>query len=238
MSISEHAIIGYSGFVGSNLLKQYKKKYKKIDLFNSKNIFKISSNNSYKSVFCAALPAAKWIANKYPNKDKLNTLKLIKNLKNIRTELFVLISTIDVHINHSYGKNRKMLEYFVKNNFQNYLIIRLPGIFGTGLKKNVIYDLINKNELQKIYSNDYFQWYDLDLLKKNIESLKINKNKVYEFYSAPIENKKIINLFNKLDSKKIRLNPIKYKFRPKNGYMFSEKYTLLRIKKFIKKYEY
>ena len=74
--------------------------------------------------------------------------------------------------------------------------------------------------------------------KKNIESLKTNKNKVYEFYSAPIENKKIINLFKKLDSKKIRLNPIKYKFRPKNGYMFSEKYTLLRIKKFIKKYEY
>ena len=96
----------------------------------------------------------------------------------------------------------------------------------------------DKNELQKIYSNDYFQWYDLDLLKKNIESLKTNKNKVYEFYSAPIENKKIINLFKKLDSKKIRLNPIKYKFRPKNGYMFSEKYTLLRIKKFIKKYEY
>jgi nucleoside-diphosphate-sugar epimerase len=238
MGISKHAIIGYSGFVGSNLLKQYKKKYKRIDLFNSKNIFKISNNNSYKSVFCAALPAAKWIANKYPNKDKLNTLKLIKNLKNIRTELFVLISTIDVHFNHVYGKNRKMLEYFVKNNFQNYLIIRLPGIFGTGLKKNVIYDLINKNELQKIYSNDYFQWYDLDLLKKNIESLKINKNKIYEFYSAPIENKKIINLFKKIDSKKVRLNPIRYKFRPKNGYMFSEKYMLLRIKKFIKKYEY
>ena len=238
MSISKHAIIGYSGFIGSNLLNQYKKKYKKIDLFNSKNIFKISSNNFYKTVFCAAMTAAKWIANKYPNKDKQNTLKLIKNLKKIKTELFVLISTIDVHFNHAYGKNRKMLENFVKNNFKNYLIIRLPGVFGIGLKKNIIYDLINKNELEKIYSNDYFQWYDLNLLKKNIENLTTNKNKVYEFYSKPIENKKIINLFKKLDLKKIRLNPTKYKFRPKNGYMFSEKYTLLRIKKFIEKYEY
>ena len=70
-------------------------------------------------------------------------------------------------------KNRKMLEYFVKNNFQNYLIIRLPGIFGTGLKKNVIYDLMNKNELQKIYSNDYFQWYDLEFVKK--KTLKVSK---------------------------------------------------------------
>ena len=191
MGISKHAIIGYSGFVGSNLLKQYKKKYKRIDLFNSKNIFKISSNNSYKSVFCAALPAAKWIANKYPNKDKLNTLKLIKNLKNIRTELFVLISTIDVHINHSYGKNRKMLEYFVKNNFQNYLIIRLPGIFGTGLKKNVIYDLINKNELQKIYSNDYFQWYDLDLLKKTLKVSKLIKIKFMNFTVHLLRIKKL-----------------------------------------------
>ena len=59
MSISKHAIIGYSGFVGSNLLRQYKKKYKKIDLFNSKNISKISNKINYKSVFCAAMPATK-----------------------------------------------------------------------------------------------------------------------------------------------------------------------------------
>ena len=100
MALIRHAIIGYTGFVGSNLLSQYKKKYKKIDLFNSKNISKISNKINYKSVFCAAMPATKWIINKKPSKDKLNTLKLIQNLKKIKTDSFILISTIDIYFDH------------------------------------------------------------------------------------------------------------------------------------------
>ena len=120
------AIIGYSGLIGSNLYRQYKKKYDYIDLFNSKNIHKIKKNNSYELILCAGLPAEKWKANNFPKKDKSNTLKLINYLKKIKTDKFFLISTIDVYFNHTYGKNRMYLEEFVKKNFINYLIIRLP----------------------------------------------------------------------------------------------------------------
>ena len=69
------------------------------------------------------------------------------------------------------------LENFVKKNFKNYSVVRLPGVFGQGLKKNIIYDLINKNQLEKIYYNDRYQWYDLSLLKKNIEEIEKKKKK-------------------------------------------------------------
>lgn len=229
------AIIGYTGLIGSNLFKQYKKNYKYIDLFNSKNIDKIKKKIIYNKIICAGLPAEKWKANKFPKKDKLNTLKLIKNLKKIKTDRFILISTIDIYFKHAYGKNRMYLENFIKKNFKNYFIIRLPGVFGEGLKKNVIYDLINKNQLEKIYYNDHFQWYDLSLLKKNIEEIGKNKKKLYELYSEPIKNKDIIKLLNINYKFKKRADPIIYKFKPINGYFFDKKYILKRIKKFLKK---
>ena len=234
MALIRHAIIGYTGFVGSNLLSQYKKKYKKIDLFNSKNISKISNKINYKSVFCAAMPATKWIINKKPSKDKLNTLKLIQNLKKIKTDSFILISTIDIYFDHVYGKNRKILEDFVKKKFNNYLIIRLPAIFGKGLKKNILYDLLNNNNTDQINTKDKFQWFDLHLLSNEIKKIK-RYNSTVELYSPPILNEKITNLFPNYKAKKINRKKIKYDHKPSTGYYKNEKFILKRINLFIKK---
>ena len=231
------AIIGYSGLIGKNLLNQFKKNYQNIDLFNSKNISKISKKINYNKVFCAALPAEKWKANKYPNKDKKNTLKLINNVKNLNTNQFILISTIDINFDHPYGKNRKNFEKFVKKNFSNYLIIRLPAVFGEGLKKNIIFDLMNKNELNKIYYNDKFQWFDLSSLKKKINSITKTRKKIFEFYSEPIMNKEIIKLFKLEHEFKKRDKPVIYNFKPIDGYDSNKKLIIKALKKFIKKNE-
>ena len=235
MPKSNAAIIGYTGLIGSNLLDQYKKKFSKIDLFNSKNINKINNKKEYNIVFCAGLPAAKWLANKAPIKDKKNTEKLIRNLKNIKTKKFVLISTIDVHFKHAYGHNRKYLEKFIKNKFRNNYILRLPGVFGKGLKKNIIFDLLNKNSIDQIYLNDKFQWYDLaDLFKDISKIFKNNKLGLNELYSVPISNYEIINLFKKIKIDKKRLKPINYSIKPKEGFCKNKKYILSRIKNFIR----
>ena len=238
MQFKRAAIIGYSGLIGKNILEQIKNKIKKIYLFNSKNIQELNSKSIYDIVFCAGLPAAKWIANKYPSKDKKNTLKLIKYLKKVKTKSFVLISTIDVNFKHAYGKNRLYLEKFVRKNFINYLIIRLPGVFGHGLKKNVIFDLLNSNDINKIFINDHFQWYDLSLLIKDIFKIyKNNTNGIYELYSEPISNNEILKKFknNKINQK--RKKPIIYNFKPQSGYYYSKGFILLRLQKFIKSYE-
>jgi len=64
MKLQYIALIGYSGLIGSNFASQIKQKNLKVDYFNSKNISKINTKKKYDLVFCAALPAAKWYANK------------------------------------------------------------------------------------------------------------------------------------------------------------------------------
>ena len=75
------AIIGYTGFIGSNLIRQ-----RHFDNFyNSKNIETIH-NQSFDLVICAGVPAVKWLANKEPVKDRENIQKLISCLQKILTQ--------------------------------------------------------------------------------------------------------------------------------------------------------
>ena len=58
------ALIGYTGFVGGNLMRQ-----QHFDAwYNSTNIHTIDGKN-YSLVVCAGVPAAKWIANREPVQD-------------------------------------------------------------------------------------------------------------------------------------------------------------------------
>jgi hypothetical protein len=74
----------------------------------------------------------------------------------------------------------------------------LPALFGKGLKKNIIYDLIHNNQIQNIPLNSSFQWYNLDWLKKDIEIIINNKIQICNLFTEPIETKEIIRLFKKI----------------------------------------
>ena len=227
----KNVLIGYSGFIGSIL----KKRFKESNLYNSKNISKIKKKE-FNQVICAGIPAQKWLANKYPNKDLRNIKSLINNLKTIKCKLFILISTIDVHKNDDYGRNRKFFEDFVKKNFPIFLIFRLPAVFGKGFKKNILYDLLNDNQIYKINPEDKLQWFDVELLYNEIKKIK-KYNKIIELYSPSISNKKIIKEFTTIKTKKLNRKKIIYNYKPSTGYFKNEKFILSRIKLFIKNYE-
>ena len=167
----KHALIGYSGFVGTTLLKQASFD----SLYRSTTIAKIIGQ-SFERVVCAAAPAQKWIANREPEADRATIDGLIEHLKSLTCEMFVLISTVDVFNNpigidedtavaeaglHAYGLHRLLLEKFVADHFANHLIVRLPGLVGPGLRKNVIFDLLNDNNLHTIDSRGVFQFYPM-----------------------------------------------------------------------------
>ncbi len=145
-------LVGYTGFVGSNLNMQYN-----FDgLYSSKNIEDAYNTKPDILVYCG-VPAQKFIANKNPEEDFEIIQGAIKNIKNICPKKVILISTIDIYSNpidvdedsefevskDAYGKNRHYLENWIQNNFNDYLIVRLPALYGVNLKKNFIYDLIN-----------------------------------------------------------------------------------------------
>jgi hypothetical protein len=179
----KNALVGVTGFVGSTLCKQTSFE----SFYRSTNINEIDGQ-SFDTVVCAAAPAQKWIANKKPQADMANLEGLISHLKTIQCKTFILISTVDVFQNplgvdeqtmvdeaglHPYGMHRRHLEKFVESHFPNHLIARLPGLVGPGLRKNVIYDFLNKNNLNMIESRGVFQfypminlWYDLQVALK------------------------------------------------------------------------
>ena len=201
------AIVGYTGFVGSNLLKFYNFNY----FYNSKN-FNEASNMSFDELYFCGIPAVKWYANKYPLEDKEMIEKIKGVLETISVKKIILISTIDVYenvdlennedydcdllTNHEYGRNRYLFEFFIKNTFTNYNIIRLPALFGCGLKKNIIYDLINNNQLHNIQANSFFQWYDLNWLKNDIDIIINNNIQICNLFTEPLDTKTILEMFN------------------------------------------
>lgn len=126
----------------------------------------------------------KWWANLHPEEDQAGIARLTEPLSEIKAERFTLISTIDVYPSprkvdedtiierknhHAYGLHRLQMEDWAKEHFPSVLIIRLPGLFGPGIKKNVIYDMIHDNNLDKVHPDGVFQYYDLRRLADDIE---------------------------------------------------------------------
>lgn len=176
----KNALIGFSGFVGSTLLKQAS-----FDtLYRSTTISDIRGGQ-FDTVVCAAAPAQKWIANREPVADRQNIEGLIAHLSFVSCKTFILISTVDVFKTpvgvdeetpivedglHAYGQHRRMLEKFVQSHFANHLIVRLPGLVGPGLRKNVIFDFLNDNNLNALDSRGVFQFYPMINLWYDIQT--------------------------------------------------------------------
>lgn len=148
-------LVGHTGFVGSNIYAQAGKEIEAV--YNSKNI-KDSYGTCPDLLIYAGLKAEKYLANNMPEKDMELITQAEHNIAKINPRKLVLISTIDVFKTprkvdensmidtaglEAYGYNRYQLELWVRKNYSDALIIRLPGLFGKNLKKNFIYDYIN-----------------------------------------------------------------------------------------------
>lgn len=201
-----NGLIGYTGFVGGNLLRQHT-----FDrLYNRQNIDNIAQVD-FDVVVCAAPQAVKWWANQNPDEDWQGIERLITALERTRTERFVHLSTIDVfptltgvdetfdchsQDNHAYGRHRLALEDAVRDTFgARAHIIRLPALFGQGLKKNVIYDLMHGNMLDAINPASSFQWYGLNRLWDDINVVLENNLQLCMLATEPIKTQTILEHF-------------------------------------------
>ncbi|KLE32478.1 hypothetical protein AAW00_12800 [Aurantiacibacter luteus] len=147
------ALIGHSGFVGAILSGQHVFPAK----FNSRNVEEIRQKR-FDTVVCAAAPGSMVEANLAPKRDLDAIEILIEHLRDVEARRFVLISSIAVLADFSggcdestqafeevlaYGRHRRMLEAFCEDHFESCLVVRLPALFGPGLRKNFIFDLLN-----------------------------------------------------------------------------------------------
>lgn len=147
------ALVGCTGFVGATLARA-----RPFDgLFHSRNIDEIAGQ-AFDLVVCAGAPASMWAANQDPEADLASLGRLADRLSRVETDRLVLISTIAVFADPAdrptehgaryetaaaYGKHRRALEERLCERFARCLVLRLPALFGPGLKKNFVFDLLN-----------------------------------------------------------------------------------------------
>lgn len=194
------ALIGYTGFVGGNLAAQHKFD----DQYNTSNIDNIDGK-SYDLVVSAATYAEMWRINQEGEKDRAQIDALIAHLTTVKAKKFVLISTVCVYKNPNgadedtpvtlddlppYGQNRYHLEQFVREHF-DALIVRLPGLFGQGLKKNVIFDLLHGNMVDKIHSEGTYQYYNLAHIWKDIQIALDNNLQLLHLAVEPVRTAEV-----------------------------------------------
>ncbi|MEY2549595.1 MAG: hypothetical protein QOD64_2177 [Verrucomicrobiota bacterium] len=172
------ALIGHSGFIGGNAARQWP-----FDaLFNSSNIDEMRGGD-FDEIVCAAPAAEKWKANADPESDVRSIARLETALSETKARRFILISTIDVYprpravderteiddAGEPYGRHRLGLERFVRERFADAIVLRLPGLFGPGLKKNALFDLIHDHLVERIDGRGIFQFYDVGNLRQDVE---------------------------------------------------------------------
>ena len=198
------ALIGCTGFVGSTLARSvfFDDGYHSTDINNIEG-------KSYDLIICAGAPAKKWLANQKPEEDAAIIESLIEHLKQVQARTFVLISTVDVFRSpfgvdetslvslenlHPYGFNRRRLEMFASKQFQHSLIVRLPGLVGTGLKKNILFDFLNNNNIDRIDSRHVFQFYPMINLWQDILVCLQNKLALVNLTAEPVSVEEIARM--------------------------------------------
>lgn len=226
-----HALIGYSGFVGSTLLRQHAFEHQ----FRSTTISKIDGQEFDLAVCCAA-PAQKWIANREPEADLQSINGLIGYLGTIHCSRLVLVSTVDVFKDstgvtedtpvdeeglHPYGLHRRLLERFVEERFPEHLIVRLPGLVGPGLRKNVIFDFLNDNNLPAIDSRSIFQFYPMVNLWYDIQTALMAGLKLVHLTAEPVSVADVSKQgFGSTFDNTLPAPPAAYDFRSRHAALF------------------
>ena len=247
-----NCLIGYNGFVGSNLKNSELLKFD--DLYNSSNIIDIS-NKEYGLVVCAAPSATKWKINKDPMTDLYNIVNLSNILKTVKAERFVLLSTIDIYDkpdypwleghdvrfnSPEYGQNRCLFEKLTLHIFKEKAkIVRLPALYGNGLKKNIIFDLMNDNMIENISLETQFQWYNVSDLEKDINKVIQSEEKIYNLFPEPVLTKEIVKKYfaSKIERCRGTYNKV-YRVKTKHsntGYIYNKDTVLNKMGSFLER---
>lgn len=145
-------LVGSTGFVGGNLMAAHHFEA----CCHSTNVADYYGSRPRLCIY-AGIPAAMYLANSDPEADLDVMRQARENIRRIAPGKLVLISTIAVYADSrgrsehdlpsteglpAYGLNRLRLEQWVREDYPDTLIIRLPALYGKGLKKNFLFDLL------------------------------------------------------------------------------------------------
>ena len=259
-------ITGGNGFLGSYFKKNLKENHiiqtigksnindHKINLLDNKKVNFFFKKNKFDYILhCAAhVPGKGNILNKRHYEENH---KMTENISKYCNSKIIFFSTYKVYadsarigypykINCSkitnYASSKILSENFIIKNKKDYLILRLPTIFGEGVKNGLLFKTIKFNYINnKINEN----WCVLDvnrILKPIIMFLdkKLDKGIYNLSYKSDHSFDIILNKIFKILNKKTRLSPKKRFFLQSTSLNYSKKYfteDLIKYTKYVLK---
>jgi len=197
------ALIGHTGFVGSHVAARHDFD----DLYNTSNIDQIAGRE-YDLVVSAAGRADSHRINEAADEDRGELEAYADILESARIGKLVHVSTVCVYDDTDrcdegtvspaenltpYGLNRRDLETRLMKSFET-LSLRLPQLFGNGIKKGLIYDLVNDHRVEFIRPDGVFQYYDLTRLWDDIGSALDAGLSTVNLATPPVEHRQLARI--------------------------------------------
>jgi|1185.fasta_scaffold17096_2 nucleoside-diphosphate-sugar epimerase len=189
-------LVGHTGFVGRNLNDSFSFRHR----FNSVNSDNMRGLRT-PGMICACLYAEKWRANNDAKADLEQVRSVFETVSAVRADAVILISTIDIYDPpyavdesclpdpeqiHPYGRHRLLFERWMSERFGKLWTIRLPGLFGPHLKKNLIFDLAQNRLLDQIHPDGCLQWMHIGRLPEILSRAVMTELSVLNVVSEPI----------------------------------------------------
>jgi nucleoside-diphosphate-sugar epimerase len=225
------ALVGHTGFVGGTLAAQHR-----FDaVFHSKTIESVRGRR-FRRLVVSAMPAEMWKANRDPDADRANLERLWANLAQCRADEVAVISTVAVYatpiavdedsliepnFSTAYGQHRWELERRVRGHFPRAAAVRLPGLYGPGLKKNAVYDLLHDNQVDKLHAGSSYQFYNLARVWRDVETALASGLRVVNLATEPVTVREVARAaFGRDFAHDPGTRPARYDVRTKHAALF------------------
>ncbi len=162
----EVIILGGRGFVGSAFVRRCREEGKSYLVAEVDN-YRELQGESCDLLINADGNSKKYLARERPREDfQLSVESVLSSLLDFNYHRYVYISSVDVYSGHTqpegsredsageadqishYGFHKHLGELLVKHYAPHWLIVRMGGVLGEGLKKNPVFDLLHNRPLR------------------------------------------------------------------------------------------
>jgi nucleoside-diphosphate-sugar epimerase len=158
--VSTCVVLGAGGFIGSAVTEAACRRKHNVHAVTRAN-YKELAGTSCDLLINASGNSKKYLAVRNPQEEfNLSVHSVLRSIHEFHAKKYVHLSTIDVYSDHEnpannaedavidtatlspYGFHKYLAEMMVRYYTQSWLILRMAGSVGPGLKKNSIYDLL------------------------------------------------------------------------------------------------
>lgn len=136
------ALFGHTGFIGSGVYDVLRAQYE-VTGFNSTSFL----SRTFDIVINCSGVSSKYHTEKNPLLSYRKELDILVRLQLLSCDKVIHISSVDADRDGEYGKLKLWVEERIKKLFPRWNILRVSGVIGQGLKKNIVFDLMENKPI-------------------------------------------------------------------------------------------